>query len=280
MSNLAILGIASPPFEIRYLKCWQHTSAGQTKSTIIRLSPYLLPDDILNDKGLYHTFKLFTDDEFTDCEDYAKETHVSDNKKYYRATGGGGLPYKVDHLHRIIRDMIKLRDYNDSFSMQQVMYQLLLLSHYVVDAHVPMHCDIRDDEPSSKKPSGGNYYKTSWHGKIEKLWDEACTPVGISEDIIDRERAQDGTEKTEISPFVTFNIDNDVGEIKTYHIPQNKMMEFVINLCIKSKERSLKLFPIADPNIFQEDKFNALTRDIFASSIGDLISIWICIWGD
>ncbi len=79
-----------------------------------------VPDDILNDKVLFHTFKLFTDVEFSESEYLAKEIH---KEKYYRTTGGGGLPYKVDYLARVISDMKKLRDYNDRFTMQQLMYQ-------------------------------------------------------------------------------------------------------------------------------------------------------------
>lgn len=235
------------------------------------------PDDILADRS-FHIFKLFTRSEFTDCADYAKETHKKNQRKYYRAAGGGGLPYKVDHLARIIRDMTKLRDYNDAYSMKQIMYQFLLLSHYVVDAHVPMHCDIRDDVPSANKPKEGLYYDENWHEKIEEKWEKACTPVGISEDIFDRERAQDNIDQTVLSPFVTFGIVEHIGEIKTYYIQSDNLMKYMIDLCIESKERSLEFFPVDDPNNVNEGKFNDLTREIFAASIGNLISIWICMW--
>jgi hypothetical protein len=60
------------------------------------------PDDVLNDKSLFHTFKLFTAGEFSDAAAFAKETHLLNGKSYYRAAGGGGLPYKVDHLARCV----------------------------------------------------------------------------------------------------------------------------------------------------------------------------------
>jgi hypothetical protein len=74
------------------------------------------PDDVLNDKSLYHTFKLFTAQEFPDPEQYTTECYERDGKKYYRVSGSGGLPFKVDHLARIIADLVKLRAYNDHFS--------------------------------------------------------------------------------------------------------------------------------------------------------------------
>ena len=42
------------------------------------------PDDILHDMGLYHVFKLFTDREFKDCDNYIRETHTKNGKKYRR----------------------------------------------------------------------------------------------------------------------------------------------------------------------------------------------------
>ena len=149
------------------------------------------PDDILNDKSQYHTFKLFTDRDFPDSRPFAKEVHEDE---YYRASGGGGLPYKVDHLARVIADMDKLRKYNDRCSMNQIMYQFLMISHYVVDAHVPMHCDLRDDPPSSRdttKPRNGEYYSDALHGEIEQIWEDAVTPVAIEEEIIRAKRRDD-----------------------------------------------------------------------------------------
>jgi len=137
------------------------------------------------------------------------------------------------------------------------------------------------DKPSQGKPTQGLYYDEDWHAKIETKWDEACTPVGIDEELFDRERSQDSEERTPLSEFVTFELGNEqhLGEIKTYYIDPDDLMEFLIDLCITSKERSLKLFPIDNPdNVQFDDNFNDLTRKIFTASIGNLISVWSCIW--
>lgn len=107
------------------------------------------PDDVLHDNDPYHIFKLFTDDEFPDHGLIDKTKFERDNVIYYKFAGG--LPYRVDHLAQQIIDMSKLRDYNDQFNLKQIMYNYLLLSHYIVDAHVPMHCDLRDDPPSRSR---------------------------------------------------------------------------------------------------------------------------------
>ncbi|MBU8923043.1 MAG: hypothetical protein KOO63_14590 [Bacteroidales bacterium] len=236
------------------------------------------PDDILCDKSTFHVFKLYTEDEFTDFADFSKEIHVYHSKNYHRASGGGGLPYKVDHLARMINDMLKLRQFNDSFNMEHIMYQFFLLSHYVVDAHVPMHCDIRDDNPGSKKPSEGLYYPDKWHGKLEQTWEDAVLPVGIEENLIIAEKGKEMGVDSEYSDSVAYNLKKHAKEIDTFYLEPRKLLDYMIDLCIKSKKRNQRLFPIADPSEPVMAKFDDITREIFNAAIGNVISIWMCIW--
>lgn len=240
------------------------------------------PDDILNDKSQYHTFKLFTEREFQNSSNFAKETYKG---TYHRASGGGGLPYKVDHLARVISDMDKLRRYNDRCSMNQIMYQYLMISHYIVDAHIPMHCDLRDDPPSpndTKKPKNGLYYSDSLHGKIEQLWEDAVNPIAIGEDIIEVKRKNNDLPPTDLSQQIQFNVTNNehCREIKPYVIPEDNLMSYMIDLCIQTKERALLLFPIAAPSDWNKELFPTMTREIFAQIISNLITVWIWIWGE
>ncbi len=237
------------------------------------------PDDIIYDKSVYHTFKLFTKDEFSDAENYAIEQHRG---KYYRAKSGGGLPFKVDHLARFISDMEKLREYNDRFSRQQIMYQYLLISHYIVDAHVPMHCDLRDDPPSAtdtSKPRGGEYFSERLHGKIEGKWDDAVHSIVLTEELIEIGRNDDFPEETDLTEYVKFDVTNDnhLRLIKPVDIKSN-IMQFMIDVCIRTKDRSLEIFPIENPNIYDKEQFKEHTKEIFAETISDLISVWMWIW--
>ncbi len=240
------------------------------------------PDDILCDKSKYHTFKLFTDREFPDSRKFAVETH---NKKYYRAEGGGGLPYKIDHLARVISDMDKLRKYNDRCSMNQIMYQFLMISHYIVDSHVPMHCDLRDDPPSkgnATKPKNGKYYSDAIHGEIEQMWEDAVNPVAIKEGIIKAKRKGDDKQAQDLSEQVRFNVTNDAhcDEIVPHVVPNNNLMKYMIDQCIETKESALRLFPVDDPFNWDRQVFHKMTREIFARTIGNLITVWIWIWGE
>ncbi len=240
------------------------------------------PDDILNDKSQYHTFKLFTDRDFPNSRSSAKEVYEG---KYYRTSGSGGLPYKVDHLARVISDMDKLRKYNDRCSMNQIMYQFLMISHYIVDAHVPMHCDLRDDPPSANdttKPRNGKYYSDVLHGKIEQLWEDAVNPIAIEEGLIKVKRQDDNRQPPALSQQVLFNVTNKshCKEIIPYVIPDDDLMKYMIDLCIRTKERALLLFPIGDPFNYDPQLLHTMSREIFAQAIGNLITIWIWIWGE
>ncbi len=247
------------------------------------------PDDVLKDNDPNHIFKLFTKNEFPDYNPKDRPTFKRDKVTYYKFAGG--LPYRIDHIARSIKNMCKLRDYNDQFDMRQIMYHYLLLSHYIVDAHVPVHCDLRDDPPKSGKvadPSKrkgkdkpkGKYMKDSAHGSLESLWDKAVTPVAIGENIIARTRIREKIKHTDLSDAVTFTLgDCKKGrEIQVKSIAPNGLMDFMIDVCVQSKIRCQKLFPLDNPQKRNDDILEETTRAIFADCIGNLLSIWRYIW--
>jgi hypothetical protein len=246
------------------------------------------PDDILRDNDPFHIFKLFTDDEFKDHGLTDKQVFVKDGKKYYKF--GGGLPFRVDHIAQSVAHMCKLRQYNDHFSMEQIIYHFLMLSHYVADAHVPMHCDLRDDPPKKGKytnPSkragdkpNGKYMKDDAHEKLETLWDDAVTPVAFREEIIPQTLAEERTNDTDYSKAVTFeiNVPQDRAAIQMVEIPKYGLMDFMKDVCINSKIRCQRLFPIDNPEVRDDNILEKTTREIFSDCIGNLMSIWRYIW--
>lgn len=247
------------------------------------------PDDVLRDNDPYHIFKLFTDKDFPDHNLTHRPKFERDDVTYYKFAGG--LPYKIDHLAQEIKDMCKLRNYNDKFELRQIMYMYLLISHYLVDAHVPMHCDLRDDPPSpipddqpsrrqgSQKPAG-KYMKSTAHSDLEKLWDDAVTPVAIEEKIIDRTWDKEKDKRTDLSDAVTFGLQQceKGGEVLVPIIPQNGLMDFLVDVCIQSKERGQILFPPDDPTQRDDEELPEITKQIFADAIGNLMAVWRYIW--
>jgi hypothetical protein len=166
----------------------------------------------------------------------------------YRLPGSGGLPYKVDHLSRVIADLRKLRAYNDQFSQRQIIYLYLLASHYVVDACVPMHCDLRDDPPSEEESSKprGSYFPPSLHGQVEELFERAVPrpvrPVGI----VDVEGAG--------------------------------LMGFMIDLCAGSFYQSLELIPPGAEGAWSAKAITGAETDaIFSRAVAAVGSVWMAV---
>lgn len=241
------------------------------------------PDDVLKDMRPYHMFKLFTEDESFELNEWEEKLDdmpqfERDGLTYYRFSGG--LPYRVDHIAQDIISMSKLRDFNDHFSLEQIMYHYLLMSHYVVDAHVPVHCDLRDDPPKkndgSDKPKG-KYMKKTAHGDLEMLWEKGVNHVAVKEKIIPKTLAEEGKKKTAYTELVTFDLEdcNKKGkEVKVPTISKGGLMDFMIDVCIESKKRSQQLFPVDNPKERNDAILPDMTREIFSTCIADLIAIW------
>lgn len=137
------------------------------------------------------------------CLDYIKD--CEELKKPYRThlEKGGHLPSRVIALCHGISDMLKMSDYplsefagrkepkkvkdssnvdfsakkikditgSPNFSARQVAVNFFILSHYITDAHMPLHCDLRDFTVGKKSdrrlPEG-------LHPLIEEFWEESC----------------------------------------------------------------------------------------------------------
>ncbi|MCA9708198.1 MAG: hypothetical protein KDK70_20265 [Myxococcales bacterium] len=252
------------------------------RDTIIEAS--WAPDDIINDRLRYHTFKLFKDGIFDPDQAQAYATQTFEGV-YHRGSGGGGAPFKIDHLAAIIADFRKLRAYNDNFTVRELQYLYVLVSHYIADAHVPLHCDLRDDPPSAKdrkKPGPRDlYFKSSLHDKVETMWEEAVTPVAVAAGIVDVTSHECCDPPDALSEAIVFDLRNGDHRklIRPVRLGSSEIMDFMIERCIASYERSLAIWP-PEPGA---DRYTTaqlspqMTRDIFADAISCVISIWLAI---
>ena len=85
-----------------------------------------------------------------------------------------------------VRDLSsrRIRDLSSSanFSARQVALVFFLVSHYICDAHMPLHCDLRDLFATSRKTKGKKRrLPVALHPRIEELWDKNFP---IKEDLI------------------------------------------------------------------------------------------------
>jgi len=110
---------------------------------------------------------------------------------------GGHLPNRVIALSHTISDMLKMSDYplafyakkkksstyqkdlssqsvkdlslSPNFSARQIALSLFILSHYITDAHMPLHCDLRD---YGNKRSKTRRLSPKLHPSIEEEWEK------------------------------------------------------------------------------------------------------------
>ena len=115
---------------------------------------------------------------------------------------GGELPNRVLALSHSIGDQLKLTDYPMAFyskperkrgfaraqqapgglsgvtvgtlsiaptySARQIALSCFMLAHYIADAHMPIHCDMRE----FKHPTLGMRFHEKFHDRMEKYWEE------------------------------------------------------------------------------------------------------------
>jgi hypothetical protein len=252
------------------------------KDTIIEAS--WAPDDIINDKARYHTFKLFKDGIFDEeqAEGFRKQTF---KKVYHRGGGGGGGPFKIDHLAAVMSDFRKLRSYNDNFSVRELQYLYILVSHYIVDILVPMHCDLRDDPPSAgdkTKPGPRSlYFNSRLHATVESMWERAVTPLAVESGILQPETYKEHRTRTALTDAVEFDLGVAAHRelIQPVHLDNREIMEFMIDRAIASYERSLAIWPpvTGAENYSTKEVTAEMTREIFADAISSVISVWLAV---
>jgi len=240
-------------------------------------------DALIHDKRRFHTFKLFKDGIFDaqEAKAFRKQTY---RDIYHRGSDSGGAPYKVDHIAAVISDFRKLREYNDNFSTREIQYLYILASHYIVDLHVPMHCDLRDDPPAQENILGKPgpltaYFNKSLHGTVEDRWEKAVTPLAIESGYIDIETHKECSKRTEYSCAVEFDLEemSHRALIRPVYLDDTGIMDFMIDRGICSFERSLEIWPPSEPEYSSRKVTKEITRKIFAEAISSVISVWLAI---
>ena len=61
----------------------------------------------------------------------------------------------------------------------------------------------------------------------------------------------------------------------TFYDERVGIHNYMLTICTKSKDHSTALFPLEDPNNWSRACFPDIARQIFAESVGNLISVWL-----
>lgn len=110
--------------------------------------------------------------------DFPLAAYAQKKGQVKRVRNASGSMTILDLSSRAIKDLSS----SPNFSARQIALMFFLISHYICDAHMPLHCDLRDMSARSEKTSKKERrLPESLHPWIEEYW-EKCFPA--KEDLI------------------------------------------------------------------------------------------------
>ena len=214
------------------------------------------------------------------------------------------LPDRCEALSQTIRDSIRITNklhggdvvaFNDS----QIAIWFLMLSHYVCDAHVPVHCDLRDFyTPSKVHPDLEKF----WEYQIKKYYKVSTKTQQF--DLDENQNLQLNTERQGYENSVLFKCDEilrqsewdnmagaDERNWRAFLGSGNKnLWDYLVSVCLVSFHMSLKMFPenptpavdydsvrIMDVSAFK-DKVIEYSPYILADAINSVALLWLATW--
>jgi len=153
-------------------------------------------------KATYSDLKKETSGKRLCLEDYLKDSEEL-GKPYWVTEKSGKLPDRVIAINHSIIDMLKLGDFpiafylkkkksdaykeeelskqkikdlslSPNFSARQIALTFFISSHYVCDAHMPLHCDLRDQFAQKMgEDKSERRLPKALHPGIEAAWEES-----------------------------------------------------------------------------------------------------------
>ena len=262
------------------------------------------------------------------CLEYAKECDEL-KKPYWVIEQSGHLPDRVIAINHSIIDMLKMGDFplafylqkkksgayisedltkqkvkslsvSPNFSARQIALTFFTASHYVCDAHMPLHCDLRDMEAGDGERN--RRLPKPLHGGIEEIWEtyfpekEALTIHKYTPESI-----ASVTSSLPKGSLIEIDEENSHYALST-RLPSNLPNEWdeMVNICRISYAVSRKWIPqtfeeikkllgndrckteALDQNdierIFGEETFKDVTNRIFHDAVESVARIWYRAW--
>jgi hypothetical protein len=266
-------------------------------------------------------------------EEYLKDSEVL-RKSSWVTQRSGHLPDRVIALNHSIIDMLKMGDFpiafylkkkkskayrsedlsrqkikglsvSPNFSARQIALTFFIVSHYICDAHMPLHCDLRDMNALKVKESGRERrLPRALHPGIEKVWEESLPDKEV---LTIHDYTPESIESvTNSMPSGSLIKIDEVGSpyALSTHLPSNLPNEWdeMVNICRISYAVSRKWIPqpLEDIknilgeekckarapalsyddiiSITGEDEFKDITNRIFHDAVESVARIWYRAW--
>jgi hypothetical protein len=241
------------------------------------------------------------------CLDYVKGSSTLNTPYWVHKTKSGHLPNRVIAISHNVGDMLKMSDYpmafyvkkvkskayreddlskmkvkdltlSPNFSARQIAVTSFILSHYICDAHMPLHCDLRDYGPEDTRR-----LPAKLHPSIETKW-ESQFPV---------------KETIMLHDYIKKSVDNVVID----EMPQNSIIEIDSNPKYNLSERLTKIkgdewdemvnicrtssFAVSrkwinddyeSVNDIPDSEFKEVSNYIFHDAVESVARIWLKAW--
>lgn len=223
---------------------------------------------------------------------------------------GGHLPNRVIALSQTIGDMLKMSDYplafyakkkkssayknvlteqtvkdlslSPNFSARQIALTFFILSHYICDAHMPLHCDMRDYGEEKDKT---RRLPSSLHSSIEKEWERHFPEKEILS--LHEQTKQSVNQVIKSFPessIVKIDSSKEYSlESKISLIAQDEWQEMVYIARVSyALSRHWIRKPYKDVSAMiediGEDEFEKVTNYIFHDAVQSIATIWCKAW--
>nr|WP_321487619.1 hypothetical protein [uncultured Draconibacterium sp.] len=199
----------------------------------------------------------------------------------------GNLPDRCEALAHSLIDNLKMQHKEHKGSpiaptSNHIANLFFMLSHYVADAHVPLHCDVRPF-------SDGKHL----HADIEKYWDNKvrkCYEIDFKNKRFYYDRNGFPLQKANANDEVMSLIED---EIKTRKFifgwgdDNNNTWDFMSAICQHSYLTAYKIIPANRDNTLDWDEFlnlnvnpdfDVYSKELLSDAIESIAKVWIHVW--
>lgn len=269
------------------------------------------PDLLIKDMADHHVLKIAPEDKATNkMIVFPKEKFRSLPPEYliyqigkdspvknqgFAVNKDDNLPDRCESLTEAVIDHFKILNYTEKGSPvspthNQVALWFFMLSHYVADAHVPVHCDAR-------KFSDGE----GIHGLMEKAWDDEIRKyyrinaqgTRFLYDVDGFPLMSDAAKNADYQNSFLKMVDDEIAKRKLSLSfgtdNENKVWNFMDAICHNSYLTSYRFFPPdkGPENITANDwqnlanpalSFKDLSQAVLADAIDSILRVWFYVW--
>lgn len=261
------------------------------RDSVIKGSWY--PDAIIKDMATSHVLKYKPGDP-TQQEIFKKlpaEYHllqIGRASKYYnkaRSVEKGNLPDRCESLAHSIIDNLKIQESEEKGSPisptdNHVATIFFMLSHYIADAHMPLHCDVRQFSEGE-----------DLHARIEKKWDDwvrDCFSIDYENDrfFYNHEGFPLKTKDNELFNWIDGQLSTRTFSSK-YGPGNNNTWDFLSAITQYSYLTAYQMIPIQYDETLKWDDFMALqtgyqfeeySKFILMDAIDSIARVWLRVW--